>query len=439
VTALRAEIAQASQQVIEAKFPEAFKELFEPARYKVYYGGRGSAKSWSFARALLLMGMQRPLRILCARELQKSIADSVHQLLWDQIRAMGLEWFYYVEKAKIYGANGTTFGFAGIRHNITEIKSYEGADVVWVEEANKVSNTSWNILIPTIRKEGSEIWLSFNPELESDATYQRFVKFKPANSIVKKVSWRDNPYFNDTMRQEMEDLKSRNYDEYLHVWEGHCTQTLEGAIYAEEIRLMTLEKRITKVPYDRIRPVDVIFDLGRSDMTAMWYIQQVGFEHRAVEYHEDNGHDWAHYMKLVQRSDYTIGTIYLPHDAKAKTIGTQKSVEEQTRAVFGAAHTRLVPKLSVHEGILAVRSLFPNLYIDEDKCDEGLHALRHYQYDVENGQRSKNPMHNWASHGADALRYYAVGKRDPKPRGTLALKVKSALRLPGTYSQGWMQ
>ena len=162
-------------QLPKFEFPESLQCLFRPSRYKVLYGGRGGAKSWGIARALLWLGTRNPLRILCAREFQSSIKDSVHRLLSDQVARMGFSDFYRIEQAAIYGLNGTEFGFEGIRHNTNKIKSYEGANIAWVEEAVNVSKTSWEVLIPTIRTENSEIWISFNPELESDETYKRFV------------------------------------------------------------------------------------------------------------------------------------------------------------------------------------------------------------------------------------------------------------------------
>lgn len=158
----------------KVQFPAKLEFLFKPARYKVAHGGRGSAKSWGFARALLILAAQKPLRILCTREVQKSIKDSVHRLLSDQIQAMGLGHLYQVLETEIRGANGSLFVFAGLaQHTVESIKSFEGVDIVWVEEAQAVSKRSWDVLIPTIRKPGSEIWISFNPLLETDETYQR--------------------------------------------------------------------------------------------------------------------------------------------------------------------------------------------------------------------------------------------------------------------------
>ena len=192
--------------MLKAQFPEKLAFLFQPARYKVVHGGRGSSKSWGFARALLIQAAQRPLRVLCTREIQNSIADSVHKLLADQIAGMGLESIFTVQQTAIYGPNGSEFIFAGLRtQDINKIKSFEGVDVVWVEEGQAVSKKSWDVLTPTIRKPGSEIWVSFNPDLESDETYQRFVAQPPAGAVVVQMNWRDNPWFPPELEAERQD------------------------------------------------------------------------------------------------------------------------------------------------------------------------------------------------------------------------------------------
>ena len=223
----------------KVQFPYKLSCLFEPkeARYRVLYGGRGGAKSWGVARALLIKGAKNPTRVLCAREFMTSMKDSVHKLLSDQIIEMGLESFYEVTQATIRGLNGTEFAFVGLKNNIANVKSFEGIDVCWVEEAQTVSKTSWNVLIPTIRKEKSEIWITFNPELESDETYQRFIVSPPENSVVQRINWNDNPWFPETLRMEKDALKSRDLSAYNNVWEGLCRLTVDGAIFANEMNM----------------------------------------------------------------------------------------------------------------------------------------------------------------------------------------------------------
>jgi len=218
--------------------PSAFKGLFDNSkRYKVYYGGRGGGRSWAAARALLTAGIQQPLRILCAREFQRSIQDSVHRLLSDQIEILKLK-EYTVQRSAILGPEGTTFVFEGLRHNITKVKSMEGIDIAWVEEAEKVSEDSWEVLIPTIRKAGSQIWITFNPDQETDPTYKRFVADPPPNSIVKKTTWRDNPWFPEELKKEKDYLWRVDPERAAHVWDGECrahsdAQVLHGKWYVD--------------------------------------------------------------------------------------------------------------------------------------------------------------------------------------------------------------
>ena len=264
----------------KVQYPYKLSCLFEPARYKILYGGRGGAKSWGVARALLSLGTKKnnPIRVLCAREFMTSMKDSVHKLLSDQINELKLNFFYDITQNSIRGLNGTEFAFVGLKNNVANVKSYEGIDICWVEEAQTVSKTSWNVLIPTIRKEKSEIWITFNPELESDETYQRFVVNPPQDSIVQKINWQDNPWFPETLRLEKDALKNRDPAAYNNVWEGLCRLTVDGAIFANEMNMAELQGRITRVPYDATKPVHAVFDLGWADHTAIWFVQFIGME-----------------------------------------------------------------------------------------------------------------------------------------------------------------
>jgi phage terminase large subunit len=221
-----------------AEFPDKLAFLFEPHRYKVAHGGRGGAKSWGFARALLILGAQSRLRILCARELQNSIQDSVHKLLADQIDALGLGYFYTVQQATIRGLNGSEFIFSGLRSNITKVKSMESIDVCWVEEAQTVSDASWAVLIPTIRKEGSEIWVSFNPDQDTDPTYKRFIADPPPDAHVVQIGWQDNPWLPSPLRAEKDYLYATDPEAAAHVWGGgtrrvSMAQVLRGRYVVE--------------------------------------------------------------------------------------------------------------------------------------------------------------------------------------------------------------
>jgi len=340
-----------------AEFPLKLQCLFKPARYKVLYGGRGGAKSWGVARALLILAAKEPLRILCAREFQTSLKDSVHKLLCDQVQSLGLDSFYDITQATIRGKNGSEFNFVGLKNNVANVKSYEGVDICWVEEAQTVSRLSWNTLIPTIRKEKSEIWITFNPELETDETYQRFVLNPPENSIVQKINWSDNPWFPETLRMEKDSLKSRDMASYNVVWEGLCRQTVDGAIFAKEMQMADLEGRITRVPYDPSKPVHAIFDLGWADATAIWFLQFIGMETRLIRYIEGTQQTMSEYLAKMQTFGYIYDTLWLPHDAENKTLAANgRSIEEIVRNA--GYKTRIIPRTAIADSINAARTLF---------------------------------------------------------------------------------
>ena len=212
--------------------PAKLLPMLQPHRFKIVHGGRGGAKTHTFAQLLPAMGLQRPLRILCAREVQKSLKQSSMQVLKDYIRDMHLEAYYETLATEIRSKiNDTMFLFSGLKDQTADsLKSFEGADIVWVAEAHSVSAHSWNILIPTIRKAGSEIWADFNPDQEDDYVYDRFVLHSDPDAIVIEVNWRDNPWFPQILETERLKLKAINDDLYQHVWEGKC-RSLAGLLF----------------------------------------------------------------------------------------------------------------------------------------------------------------------------------------------------------------
>lgn len=226
-----APVAQPSSPPVTAPLPKAFQSFLQPARYKVAYGGRGSAKSETFARLLLLRGAESRRRILCAREFQASIRDSVHQTLADIVEEYRLP--YKVQRDSIVCPDtGTRFLFKGLRHNVTEIKSTKGITDCWVEEAQVVSDPSWELLIPTVREPNSEIWVTFNPDMLGDPTYQRLVANSPPDSIVLKINYTDNPFFPEVLRKEMEYLRRIDPVAAAHVWDGEVRTYNDAQIFA---------------------------------------------------------------------------------------------------------------------------------------------------------------------------------------------------------------
>jgi phage terminase large subunit len=398
----------------QIEFPDKLAELFEPHPYKVLYGGRDGVKSWSVAQALIILGTRKPLRILCARETMDSIRESVHQLLSDQIVRMGLEKFYNPLQSEIRGANGTEFVFAGLRkQTVSSIKSYEAIDICWVEEASVVSRRSLTILLPTIRKPGSEIWLTLNPDLETDPVYQDFVINPPEGALVIKTSYHDNNWLSDESKQKIDTLREKDPDTFHHVYEGATRSTVEGAIYKSEIQAAETAGRIREVPFDPMMPVDTFWDLGFADRVSIWAAQRTPFEIRILRYFEGDHQAIDYYLREMQTWGYVFGTCFLPWDGGTRSLGTGKSIEEIMRGK--GFKVRVNRQLSVADGINAVRTLFPQLYFDAKLCADGLQYLRRYQWGPATalGVPRSQPLHDDASHPADALRTLAVGIREP--------------------------
>jgi phage terminase large subunit len=409
---------------LNASFPPILiPSLFAdpPPRYRVYYGGRSSGKSWSVARMLLLQGLHKPLRVLCVRETMSAIGSSVHKTISDQIALLGLRNYYRVEKSGIFGIHTRTeFRFAGIRTDPDAIRSFEGCDITYCEESHHISRKSWTVLEATvIRKPGSCMIINFNPELASDETYQRWIVNPPPGTVITKINYLDNPFLSEESLDQAEHMKSVDPDLYQNVWLGFPKVHLENAIYGKQLRLAEEEHRLTNVAYDPSTPVNTAWDLGRRDMTAIIFFQKIGMEYRIIDYIQDSGRTISDYLKELQVKPYVYGTDYLPFDAQAKTLGTNLSIQEQMRA-----HGRtvsIVPRLSLADGIEATRTIFNRLWIDEKRCADLIQCLRKYRYELVMGKNDELvakevPLHDEYSHGADAARHMAISLRTPRPK-----------------------
>lgn len=388
-----------------SQFPSKLKFLFEPNRYKVAYGGRGSGKSWGFARALLMQGTEKPMRILCAREIQKSIKQSVHTLLKDQIQALGLGQFYEVVETAIRGINGTEFTFAGLATNTVEsIKSFEGVDIVWIEEAQTVSKRSYDILIPTIRKPGSEIWVTFNPYMDTDDTYKRFIINKPNDAVVVKMNYNDNPWFPDVLERERARCKANNPEDYDNIWEGATKAAADGAIYHKEVRQAQEEGRITKVAPDRLLKTHIVMDLGWNDSMSIILCQRNLTEIRIIDYIEDDHRTLDSYSDQLKQLGHNWGTMYLPHDARNRDFKHGISSEEIMQRL--GWDTEIVPKSDIETGIKLARMTFDRAYFDSVKAERLIECLKNYRRGINQTTNEPGaPLHDEYSHGADAWRY----------------------------------
>lgn len=392
---------------MEANFPAKLGFLFKPKRYKIVRGGRGSAKSWGFARALLIQGRASKLRILCTREVQKSIKDSVHRLLADQIAALGLESFYEILETEIRGANGTSFVFAGLAsHTIDTIKSFEGCDRVWVEEGHAVKKRSWDVLIPTIRKNGSEIWVAYNPELETDETHQRFLESDDDTTVVE-MNYTDNPWFPEVLEKERMRCLIRTPKDYDNIWLGKCKPAVAGAIYYDEVAKCEEDKRICNVPYDPMLKVHVVFDLGWNDAMAISLVQRQSSELRVIEYIEDSHKTLDHYSAMLKDKRLNWGKVWLPHDGRNKDFKTGQSAEQIMTALGWSVG--ITPSMSIEDGIRTARMTFGRIYFDKTKTERLIQCLKRYRRSINQQTNEPGaPLHDEWSHGADDFRYLCI-------------------------------
>lgn len=392
----------------KARFPAKARALFEPRRYTVLKGGRGSAKSQSVARALLLMACQRPLRVLCCREIQRSIKDSVHRLLADVVAELGLSDCFEVMENQIRGANGSLFFYSGLStQTIDSIKSMEGVDICWVEEAQTITERSWLLLIPTIRKPGSRFILTMNPQLESDPTSVRFLKSPPKNCQIVTMNYTDNPWFPQELEDERLHHQATFPETYGHVWEGEHLPAVEGAVYFGEMQAAESAGRVRNVPYDPLLLTHTVWDLGLADSTAILMVQVVAAEIRVVDYIEDSNRAISDYVGELANRRYRWGDDFIPHDGWHRQINSGKSVADML-SDLGRSPVR-VPDHSVEGGIKLVRDVFPRVYFDAERCAKLVDALKRYRWAIPaNGSAARRPLHDSASHAADAFRYLCI-------------------------------
>jgi phage terminase large subunit len=361
------------------------------------------------ANALLTKGVHQPLRILCTREVQQSIRDSVHKLLSDRIQALGLGALYDIDLRGIHGKCGTEFMFAGLSDQTAEsLKSYEGVDIVWLEEAQVLSKRSWTILVPTIRKDGSEIWATWNPELDTDETYLRLVENPPEDIIHIEMNWRDNPWFNEVLEKERQHAQlTLPKDEYENIWEGKCRKAISGAIYAEEVSALHVEHRIGEYPYDPFKLVYPVFDLGWNDQMSIILVQRNVSQMRVIGYIEDSHKTLDWYSQELRKLTYNWGKVFLPHDgghANYQTGRTAKEIMEDLKW-----EVDVLPNMSVEEGIRATRMMLKQTFIDRTKCARLIECLKRYRRSIPSTtQEPAGPLHDQYSHGADAMRYVAM-------------------------------
>lgn len=399
--------------MMEKRVPSKFKPLYMHQKndklFYVYHGGRGGGKSWEIADFLLIEGAKQKHRILCCREVQKSIKQSVHKLLSDRIAALGLGAFYQILETEIRGINGTEFSFAGLlNHTVESVKSFEGATITWIEEAQTVSAFSLSILIPTVvRTSKPMVIMSMNPKLPSDAVYSQYVLGERDDTVVVQINYTDNKECPDELIALAEQMKADDYDQYEHIWLGRPKEIADGAIYKAEFEQIKRENRICKVPHDPNLPVYTSWDLGILDPTAIWFFQIYGKEVRAIDHYEANNEPLSHYARILdekkQQYGYQYEKHFAPHDIAARDLSSGVS-REQTMANLGYRMNKGA-RLGVEDRIEATRQFLKNCWFDAEKCKHGIRALQNYRREFNDKleQFKATPVHDWASHSSDAF------------------------------------
>lgn len=404
----------------EIDIPDAFVELVQPTkawRHIVYHGGRSSGKSTTVATVLAALATEKPLRILCCREVQNSIADSVHKLLSDVIGKYNLP-NWEVGREYIRNRNGSEFIFRGVRGNAQSIKSLEGVDICWVEEAASISMESIDILIPTIRKAGSYFIWTFNRLTENDPVWERIAGKPDDLTYVRQVNSTEiESLLSKEVLHEREKMRKENPELFAHVWLGHPLTVTTGSIYGRQIAQAREDGRIGKVPYDGSAPVYAALDLGVGDSTAICFFQTVGQEIHFIDYYESSGEDLAHYINVLANKPWEYRQIFLPHDARARELQTGKTREEFFRDHGYNNVTILRPSkliLGQDDINITARPKFSRCYFDEVKCARLLECLSayHYEYDDKNKLLKDKPKHDWSSHAADAFMYSLIAETE---------------------------
>jgi phage terminase large subunit len=428
--------------VLKVEVPEALAPLLHPSRYKAAYGGRGGAKSHFFAEQIIIRCYAVKSRVACIREVQATIKDSVRQLLIDKIQALGLGQFFDVLESEIRGRNGSLIIFKGMQtYNAENIKSLEDFDIAWVEEAQTFSEKSLRLLRPTIRKDGSELWFSWNPRHDTDAVDKFFRGGnKPNNAIVCPVNWFDNPWFPSVLKDEKDQDYANDNEMAEHVWGGGYEIITQAAYFSKQVAAAEREGRVGYFPHLPELPVFTSWDLGVDDYTAIWFFQVIdGVKARVIDYYESSGigaedilrealpeytvdlqDRVAAQIELGREHPFQYQRHFVPHDIKVREWGNGARTRVQTLVSLG------IPFGSIHKGaaqnpeerINATRRLLPICEFHQSKrVMLGMSRLRRFSRKLNEALGTYlGPLHDENSHGADAFGEFAAncGIEPPK-------------------------
>lgn len=436
-------------KTLEIKTPRVFTPLLKRSRYKGAWGGRGSGKSHCFAEMLIEDSLAEPgesggegLRSVCIREVQKDLAQSSKALIEAKLQSLGLGESdgFRVFKTEIETPGDGLMIFKGMQdYTADSIKSLEGFKRAWWEEAQTASAVSLNMLRPTLRAAGSELWFSWNPRRKSDAVDALLRgESLPTDAIVVKANWRDNPWFPDVLEQERLDCQRMQPEQYEHIWEGGYATVLEGAYYAKNIAQAKADGRIGRVPVDPLMTLRAFVDIGgtgaRADAFALWIAQFIGKEIRVLDYYEAVGQPLETHLNWMRGKGYTPDRcqFWLPHDGERHDAVFDVSYESALRKA--GYKVTVVPNQgrgAAKARIEAGRRLFGSMWFNEQTTQPGLDALGWYhEKRDDNRQIGLGPEHDWSSHAADAFGLCCVAYEEPK--------AKEAAKKPVRIAQSWM-
>ena len=404
-----------------------FEPLLAPARYKGAWGGRGSGKSHFFAELLVEECLAvKGTRAIGIREIQKSIKESSKRLIEDKLAQFGLGAGsgFKVYNDVIQTPGDGLISFVGMQdHTADSVKSLEGYRIAWVEEAQSLSTRSLQLLRPTIRMEGSELWFSWNPRRKTDAVDVLLRgESLPTGAVVVKANWRDNPRFPAVLEQERQDCLRLTPEQYPHIWEGEYATVLEGAYYARSIADARAQGRIGRVAADPLMTLRAFVDIGgtgaKADAFAMWIAQFIGKEIRVLDYYEAVGQPLSAHLEWLRTKGYTSGKVqfWLPHDGDTNDRIYDVSYASALRQA--GYKVEVVPnqgKGAAKQRIEAARRLFPSIWFNEATTQAGIDALGWYHEKKDEVRNvGLGPEHDWASHGADAFGLMCVAYKEPK-------------------------
>jgi phage terminase large subunit len=402
---------------------EIFRPLLKPSRYKGAYGGRGSGKSHFFAGLLVDEHIRSPgFRTVCIREVQHALRESAKQLIEDKIQQFGVGHLFEIQREEIRSQGGGVILFQGMReHSAESLKSFERFNRAWIEEAQTLSERSFELLRPTIRAEGSEIWASWNPRRKDDAV-DKFFRGEdvPSDAVCVKANWRDNPWFPNVLDNERKLDQDRYPERYGHIWEGEYATALKGAYFAKLLHVAADLGRIGNVAADPLLPLRAFWDLGGSgaqaDAMAIWICQFVGQEIRILDYIEGVGQVLGYYTDLLRQKGYQRAICHLPHDGvNSNAITGKRYSDHLSDAGFD------VPPPMPNQGkgaammrVEAVRRILPRCWFNEASTEAGRSALGYYHERRDDGRQiGLGPEHDWSSHAADAFGLMALTYEEP--------------------------